>query len=116
MLPVWAPVALSPGYLAVVLTLHVPMALHMMHCKPNLVQKLYAHRHFVATWVMGCQVLSDSAAVRHPGGAVAYALADGDHSLVTEVRGSSTYGHYVTSMTVPTCMPCLPLPADGRRH
>lgn len=52
-------------------------------------RELYAHGHLVATWVTGCQVLSDSAGVRHPGGAVAYALADGDHSLVTEVRGGS---------------------------
>ena len=96
MLPVWAPVALSPGYLAVVLTPHVPVAQHMVHRRPNLVRKLCAHRRFVATRVTGCQVLSDGAAVRHPGGAVAYALADGDHSLVTEVRGGSTCGHYVT--------------------
>lgn len=47
-------------------------------------------KRFSETWGTGCQVLSDSAGVRHPGGAVAYALADGDRSLVTEVRSSST--------------------------
>ena len=43
---------------------------------------------WVVTCVTSCQVLSDSADVRYPGGAVAYALADGDHSLMTEARCS----------------------------
>jgi hypothetical protein len=33
------------------------------------------------------QVLPEQADARLPGGAVAYALANADHSLVTEVRG-----------------------------